>query len=353
MRLRFAPDTLLERTGLALGLMPVPVGQTFLALAVARTVGVAQKLGVFRSLARRPATVEALAGELGVKRAALRMVLDLLVGERLLRRVGSSRRPPVRYALAAQGRRWLDPASRSYLGTYVEHTLDYLGWWSELERVVREGGSFAIHEAPSDNASWDRYIRGQYELARLSSGEVARIVPLPRGARSLLDVAGGHGWYAAAICRRHPGLRATVLDLPGSARVGREIMREAGMEERVRHVEGDALAADLGGPHNAALCFSILHHLEPGKAVELLRRIRAALRPGGLVAVLDLFQPGPDERARASSAATALFFHLTSGVETPSGEELEGWLSEAGYERPVRHDLKTLPDLRVYVAKAG
>jgi tRNA A22 N-methylase len=37
---------------------------------------------------------------------------------------------------------------------------------------------------------------------------------VPRGARDLLDIGGSHGYYSVALCRRHPTLRAVILDLP-------------------------------------------------------------------------------------------------------------------------------------------
>ena len=136
-----------------------------------------------------------------------------------------------------------------------------------------------------------------------------------RADSSALDVAGGHGWYAAALCQRHPSLRATVIDLPGSVAVGREIMRETGMEDRVTHVEGDMFEADLGGPHDVALrsLLQIPDHLTDEQTVALLRtRVRAALRPGGTVAILDMFQPDADQARRSSAAIFRLFFTLTS-----------------------------------------
>ena len=60
------------------------------------------------------------------------------------------------------------------------------------------------------------------------------------------DVAGGHGGFAMAMCRRHPRLQATILDLPASVAVGRRIVEEEGLEERISFHEGDALVDDLG-----------------------------------------------------------------------------------------------------------
>jgi hypothetical protein len=91
-------------------------------------------------------------------------------------------------------------------------------------------------------------LTGNQSLWRL------RITRLPASATSLLGVGGGRGWYSAAICQRHPKLTATVLDLPGSAAVGREIIAAAGMSDRVRHRDGDVTMGDLGSGYDAVRC---------------------------------------------------------------------------------------------------
>ncbi len=63
--------------------------------------------------------------------------------------------------------------------------------------------------------------------------------------RRLLDVGGGHGGFAIAMCHRFPRLRATVLDLPGSVATGWRIVEEQGLAQRVHCREGDALMDPL------------------------------------------------------------------------------------------------------------
>ena len=212
-------------------------------------------------------------------------------------------------------------------------TADYWDWWSGLDEAARDGKSVAHHEALPDDPYWRRYIYGQLDLARLSAGEVARKVRLPAGARSLLDIGGGHGWYSVQLCRRHPRLTATVLDLPGSAAIGREIVAGAGMAARVTYRDGDAITADLGGGYDAVLCFNLLHHLEPGQIVSLFGKIREALNPGGMLAILDVFAE-PGHRASAHADLLALFVYLSSGATVHTPGALDTWLRGAGFTRP-------------------
>jgi ubiquinone/menaquinone biosynthesis C-methylase UbiE len=346
MRMRPGADDLLERVAMRLNMVPLPAGYALYGMTAGRIIGVAQRLGVFAALLRGPATAGEIAEQLGLRVEGTRLLCENLAGVEALEQDGET------FALASRARKWLDPSSETYIGTWIEHTTTYWEWYGDLERIVRDGGSFEIHREPAeDEEYWRVYITGQYEIARLSAAEVAKAIRLGERPSELLDVAGGHGWFSAELCRRHEGLRATVLDLPGSARVGREIIAAAGMSERVRHREGDMFIADLGGPYDGALVFDIVHHLSGEQIVKLLRRVRGVLKPGGTVAVLDMFRSDA-RRQRASAAALGLLFHLTSGADLHSPAELAGYLREAGFSAPKRVAIRRIPDQALFQASA-
>lgn len=346
MRMRPGPDDLLERVALRLNLAPLPGAYAMYGMVAGRAVGAAQRLGLFEELLKEPATAGRLAEQLGLQVAGTRLLCENLAGMDILGQDGHT------FSLDRRARKWLDPESDSYIGTWLAHTATYWEWYADLERIVRDGGSFEIHREPAEEEEyWRVYITGQYELARLSADEVAKAIRLTGEPRALLDVAGAHGWFSAALCRRHPGLHATVVDLPGSARVGREIISRAGMSDRVEHREGDMFEVDLGGPYDGALVFDIIHHLSGEQIVTLLSRVRSVLRPGGTVAVLDMFRSGA-HRQRASAAALGLFFHLTSGADLHSPAELSDYLRQAGFGQPKRVKIRRIPDQALYQASA-
>ena len=275
-------------------------------MTAGRVVGTAQRLGIFAQLLEGPATAGRLAERLSLQVAGTRIVCENLAGLGILEQDGHT------FSLAKSSRKWLDPASDTYLGTWVEHSVTYWEWYGDLERVVRDGGSFEIHREPAeDEEYWRLYITGQYEIARLSSAEVAKAIRLGEKPTSLLDVAGGHGWFSAELCKRHETLKATVVDLAGSARVGREIIAKAGMGDRVEHREGDMFETDLEGPYDGALVFDIIHHLSGEQIVTLLSRVRESMKPGGTLAVLDMFRlDGKRQRGLGRGARAALSPHL-------------------------------------------
>ena len=344
MRIGPVYESLTERLGALLNMVPVPVGLSMYGMPIARTLQVAQRLGIFAELAKGPASGAQLADRLGLREQGTKLLLDSLCVNGVLR-VRSER-----YELTRRSRKWLDPASDSYLGGFIADNYHYWNWWEGLEELVRNGRAVEMHDRPADDPYWRSYITGQYQLARLSSADVAKAVGLAQGAKSLLDVAGGHGEFSMALCRRHPDLRATIVDLPGSAAIGREFVAEAGLSDRITYVENDMFDATLGGPHDGALCFNIIHHLKPDAMRELFSRIAASLRPGAPLCVLDLFDRPPGESPDISSML-GLFFHLTSEADTYTSDEVSEWLAASGFEPAERKTLRQLPGLALLRAE--
>lgn len=329
-------DGIVERIGALLNLVPIPVGLAMFGMPVARSLQVAQSTGVLGELAAGSATASELASKLGLREQGTSLLCDVLVVDGILE-LGSDRR----YAMTSRAGKWLSPDSSRYVGDFLADTGHYWEWWQGLEELVRDGRSIGLHDRGPDDPYWRSYITGQYQLARLSSNAVAKAVALPDDARSLLDVAGAHGEFSMALCRRHAGLSAMVVDLPGSARIGREIVAAEGMSSRVRHVEGDMFEADLEGPHDGALAFNIIHHLSPEQASALFGRIASCLRPGAPLCILDLYVR-PAGKRPDSGSFLGLFFHLTSGADLYTREEVSGWLAASGFG-PAK--VKTLPQL--------
>ncbi|HEX9040302.1 MAG TPA: class I SAM-dependent methyltransferase [Trebonia sp.] len=334
----------MEWLALRAGVVPTPAADAWGGMALSGIVVAAVRAGITARLCAGEATAAEVAADLGLDPLPTRLLLDCL------RSAGHVTARSGRYGLSRRSRRWLDPASPLSVAGYVAGVADYWPWWEGLERSARTGTTAGSHGAPPDDPYWRRYITGQLELARLSAAEVARKLPLPPRPRAVLDIGGGHGWYSACLCRRHPGLTATVLDLPGSAAIGREIIAAAGMSDRVLFREGDVTAADLGDGYDAVLCFNLVHHLGPDQIADLFRRAGKALNPGGTLAVLDVFADHGG-RAQAQADMLALFVYLSSGAQVHTPAELAGWLGDAGFAPPRKVRVLRLPGLTLQVAR--
>jgi SAM-dependent methyltransferase len=344
MRLALHGANPAEWLALRAGVVPTAAADAVGGMALSGVVVAAVRTGITARLAASHATVPEIAADLGLDPLPVRLLLDCL------RSTGYVTERSGRYRLSRSARRWLDPASPLSVAGYVAGTADYWPWWAGLDETVRTGKSSGSHDAPSDDAYWRRYITGQRELARLSAAEIARKLPLPRDPRTLLDIGGGHGGYCAALCGRYPALAATVLDLPGSAAIGRELIAADGLADRVSFRDGDATTAELGTGYDAVLCFNLVHHLAPADAAALFGRIGAALRPGGVLAVLDVFAE-PGRRRTAQADLLALFVYLSSGARVHTPGDLDGWLRDAGLGPARKISILRIPGLALRVAK--
>jgi 2-polyprenyl-3-methyl-5-hydroxy-6-metoxy-1,4-benzoquinol methylase len=344
MRLSLRGANPAEWLALRAGLVPTAAAEAWGGMATSGVLVASVRTGITARLAAGPATAAEVAADLGLDPLPARLLLDCL------RSAGHVTERSGRYQLGRRARRWLDPASPLSVAGYVAGAADYWPWWQGLEQAARSGTSTGSHEVPAGDPYWRRYIEGQLELARLSAAEIARKLPLPRRPRAVLDIGGGHGWYSATLCRRYPELTATVLDLPGSAAIGREIIAAAGLADRVVFRAGDATTADLGDGYDAVLCFNLVHHLAPAQVADLLRRARAALRPGGTLAVLDVFADRA-RRAPAHADLLALFVYLSSGAQVHTSGQFSAWLSEAGFGPQKKIGIIRVPGLSLRIAR--
>jgi hypothetical protein len=146
----------------------------------------------------------------------------------------------------------------------------------------------------------------------------------------LVDVAGSHGLLGAAICRKNPPMRSTVVDLPIAIEYARALAKTAGIADVVEHRGGDIMKDELGHENDVALLANIAHHFLPDQNIALLKRIRATLNSGGTVAIWDLETPDFESKPGGGDG-TALFFRLTSTALCYSGKEYSRWLQESGY----------------------
>src|SRR6266704_3254269 len=98
MRLNASPENLLERIALRAGVVPTPLGDTVVAMTLARTIMVATKLGVFEALAKAECNAQEIATRCGLDRHATEVLLFALAG------AGYVRSKAKRYALAPVAR---------------------------------------------------------------------------------------------------------------------------------------------------------------------------------------------------------------------------------------------------------
>lgn len=136
---------------------------------------------------------------------------------------------------------------------------------------------------------------------------------------SFVDLGGNTGEFALRVCRRHPQIRAVVVDLPVVCELGREhVARSAdsGEASRIAFHPADMRRDPLPGPADLVSFKSVLHDWPDAEAVLLLRRASEIVRPGGRILI---FERSPlDFRGRRVTYAMApdlVFLHFLRSAD--------------------------------------
>jgi len=328
MRYEIRPDNLLEQSALWLDVVPLPAVEMLVPLLKVRAIMSGVRLGIFERLAGGKLEATTLAEQSGLDAECLGLLLRVLVGARYLESDGK------RFWLAPIARKSLVRGAKNELTAYVE--FNYMQWQflEELESTLRAGHGIDFHRSlMSSSPEWRTYQRAMLQLARPVAPWLGRKVPVPAGARRLLDLGGAHGLLGAAICRAHPPLRSIVFDLPGAVEEARQLAEQEGICDVVEHRAGDILEVDLGSGADVVLLSNVLHHFTKTQSAELLDRVHRALVSGGTLAVWELELPDASAKPDLVRDAIALYFRVTSSGIGLSPGRLARWLERARFSR--------------------
>jgi len=256
-------------------------------LWVSRALWAAAELGVADAIGNEPATLEEIAAATGAREEPLRRLMKALVSVGLFTaaddRFGHN---DTSIFLKSDHPLSQRPFLRSVFGG--EH---YAGWGA-LGQSLTEGGTAFDHlygrpvfdwygDHPAEAEAFSRAMRSTTLL--IETLLMAAWSPPP--FELAVDVGGSRGTLVAGLLARAPEARGILFDLPEIA----DAVRPEIAEPRIAVVGGDFFesvpAADL------YLLKLILHDWDDERSEAILRNIRAAIRPGGRVVIIDALLP--------------------------------------------------------------
>jgi SAM-dependent methyltransferase len=177
-----------------------------------------------------------------------------------------------------------------------------------------------MKDEPSIGADFAAYMETN---ARYLAHEVQDIVTLPPGARRMLDVGGSHGVHTVEFLRRYPALTGVILDLPESLQNTPGALAAAGVPDRAQIRPEDVRTADIGEEEwDVVLYFYVAHNQSPYDNESLFERVHRALRPGGVLIVIDYFKD-PSVSFHAAFDVTLL---TETGTGLHTEDDYREWL---------------------------
>lgn len=300
------------------------------------------QLEVFTAIGEGNHTAAALAERCDTSERGMRILCDYLVVIGFLAKDGAS------YRLTPDTAMFLDRRSPAYMGTAVRflNAPTLMDAFNDVPAIVRNGGSVmsAHGTMEPDHPIWVEFARAMAPMMAMPAEFIANLVGASQGARwKVLDIAAGHGYFGIAIARHNPHATIVASDWHRVLEVAKEHAHKAGVADRYETLPGSAFDTHFGTGYHLVLLTNFLHHFDIPTCETLLRKIHAALEPGGRVVTLD-FVPNED---RVSPPTTAAFSFIMLAT-TESGDaytfsEYQTMFHNTGFARTEIHPVPGMP----------
>ena len=323
---------------------PAPIFECFSAYQKTAAMQAAVDIGLFSAIAAAgaPAAAAHIAKTCNASEKGVRILCDYWTVNGLLIKSGDT------YGLTPEAAKFLDQKSPAYIGGVLGFINGpIVPYFAQLTDAVRRGGRVEDGTVQAEYEGWIDFAQQMGAMMHPAAVAIADILGPIKGGGSALDIAAGHGLFGIILAQKNPGLKITALDWPKVLEVAAKHAKQMGVgSDRYALLPGDAFTVDLlggRGPHDVVLLTNLLHHFSEKQCVTLLKRIRAATKPGGRLVTLE-FVPNED---RVSPPVPATF-PLVMLATTAEGDaytfaQLDRMLREAGFAKNTLHQPSESP----------
>ena len=299
-------------------------------------------LDIFSAVGKGPGDAASIARHAKASERGIRILCDFLVINGVLAKENG------RYKHTPSSAAFLDPASPACMAS-VAHFLSESAIMqadAQLAEIVRSGRTNLPGQGTVEleNPIWVEFAEKMAPMMGPMAGPLGAVVlDGHNGPMRVLDIAAGHGLFGIEIAKQNPQAHVTGLDWAPVLRVALKNAEKAGVKDRYNMLPGSAFEVEFGGPYDAVLLTNFLHHFDKPANVGLLKKVRAALKPGGRAATLE-FVPNEDRVSPPMPAA----FAMTMLTTTAEGDaytfaELSTMYTEAGFKGVTAHPIPKSP----------
>ena len=316
------------------GLHQPPTPERFInavnAYAQTEAMKAAVELEIFTAIGEGNTTVAAIAKRCKAAERGVRILCDFLTIHGFLAKEGSQ------YALAEDSALFLNRHSPAYIGATVDFLLTprLREGHARMTEAVRRGGT-ALGEGTlePENPDWVKFAQAMMPLMHMPAEIMAAELRKGGEAHKVLDIAAGHGIFGISAAKQNPAAHIYASDWKNVLEVASKNAQAMGVADRYHLLPGSAFETDFGSGYDLVLITNFLHHFDSPTCTTFMRKVHAALNPGGRAAIAELV-PNPDRVSPPTAAAFSMMMLAT----TPSGDvytfaELESISKSAGFAR--------------------
>lgn len=300
------------------------------------------ELDVFKAVGEGPGDAASIARHAKASERGIRILCDFLVINGVLAKEnGHYKHTPTSAA-------FLDPRSPACMASVAQFLSEsaIMQADGQLAEIVRTGRTYLPGQGTvePENPIWVVFAENMAPMMGPMAGPLGAVVLNGyKGPMKVLDIAAGHGLFGIEIAKQNPQARVTGLDWAPVLRVALKNAEKAGVQDRYDMLPGSAFEVDFGGPYDVVLLTNFLHHFDKPTNVGLLKKVRAALKPGGRAATLE-FVPNEDRVSPPMPAAFAMtMLTTTADGDAYTFAELKAMHHEAGFKAVAAHPIPMSP----------
>jgi precorrin-6B methylase 2 len=293
----------------------------------------AVRLDVFNIICETGLSAGDISAKINSNVCATETFLDAMVSLDLLKKTTDM------YFNTEEGKEIFINGRDRYIGDIV--ILQDVMWdaWSRLSDSVLSGEPARRPDMfQAEKNETRNFITAMHNTAMTVAPVISRKIDLS-DCKTMIDLGGGAGTYSVFFCTSNSNLKATILDLPGTLKITKELISNSSVADRIKLIEGD-FNKEIKGQYDVAFLSNIIHGEGKQENIALIRRVYNALNSGGKIIIQD-FVLDNDKTSPSFPALFSLNMLLfTENGRTYSFQEIEGWLKEAGFCDLTRMDLK-------------
>jgi 2-polyprenyl-3-methyl-5-hydroxy-6-metoxy-1,4-benzoquinol methylase len=299
-------------------------------------------LDVFRAVGQGPGDVVSIAKHCAASERGTRILCDFLVINGLLTKENGHYKHTPTSAL------FLDPSSPACMASVAKFLANPVmnESYEHLADVVRNGRTILPGEGSvePDNPVWVSFAENMAPMMGPVAGPLGAVVLEGHtGPMRVLDIAAGHGLFGIEIAKQNPQAHVTGLDWANVLKVAVANAKKVGVADRYDLLPGSAFEVEFGGPYDVVLLTNFLHHFDVPTNIALLKKVRAALKPGGRAVTLE-FVPNDDRVSPPMQAAFSMIMLATTAAgDAYTFKELASMYTDAGFKNVTEHPIPMSP----------
>lgn len=241
----------------------------------------------------QPCTLETLTQQLPCDRTGMTLLLDLLKINRVIEENNGQIQLSSQFAIALQYRdllqvklefaNWVAPDFANHFTLLVENSRQFM----ERSRLFDLFGYHRCFEPTPENYELTkRWLRITTTLTKYEAQVCLQYHDFSQYQR-ILDIGGNSGEFVRQICKQHPNLLATVIDLPLVCDLGQAHVAGEPEANRINFIKGNALVDALPTDCNLITFKSILHDWPEAATEQFIANASKSLAPGGTLLIFE------------------------------------------------------------------